>query len=150
MSQPQNKSPLRFEIGDIWIDPAGLDITNQAYAFTNIDADVRIYLGDQLFFDETLCIVEFANALRNWFAAMSSQQQNFRFESADDEEPNILSFETLGDSVKINSAWQKFTTSEPLAKVQVLSELERFVPDAILRCQSDLGVNVDRWIKSTT
>ncbi len=140
---------MKFEIGTIWIDPPGTKISSLAHAFTNIDADVRIYIGDRLFFDAQLCIVEFANAIQRWLSSQGSEPTDFRFESSDDEEPRILCLEIHDEEVRIFSAWQKFSAAEPLAGEQVVMEMQRFVQEVTRRCRDDLKIDVESWIGVT-
>ncbi|MGI9384464.1 MAG: hypothetical protein ACR2PO_15025 [Methyloligellaceae bacterium] len=137
---------MKLEIGAVWIDPPGLEITSLPIAYTNIDAEVRIYLGDRLFFDATVCIVELANAVQRWSAADRPRPARFRFESGDDEEPNILCFERSDEGVRLSSAWQKFHADEKVSEEQLDGALRGFVREVVRRCRDDLGIDVKGWI----
>ena len=137
---------MRIEIGGVWIDPPGLEITSLPIAYTNIDAQVQIYLGDRVFFDATVCLVELANAFHRWLAA-EGRPPEFRFESADDDEPNILGFKIGDDGVWLSSAWQRFPADVPVSAERLEAALSAFVQEAARRCRDNLNVDVEDWIK---
>lgn len=151
MAELRTQQTLRLEFDNVRIDPPGTAITNAALASTNIEADVRIFVGDRLFVDApVLCVVEFASVLNAWLSSQPSTLSDFRFESADDDEPNILCISVSEDGLGIFSAWQKFSTGDAIGKQQAVAELRRFVRDVARRCQSELGVNVDHWIAASS
>ena len=49
---------MKLELSNLQIDPAGMKIADKARAFTNIEADIRVHIGDQILFDEPMvCVV---------------------------------------------------------------------------------------------
>lgn len=140
---------MKFEIGNIWIDPPGTQISNLPAAYTNIDGEVKITLGGRTFFDATLCVVELAGAIQRWLDTEPPRPAEFRFESSDEEEPNILSLQMSDDGVRINSAWRKFNPDQMLPTQAVSTALRDYVRQVTDRCRDDLGVDVSNWIGVT-
>ncbi len=137
---------FRFEIGRVWLDPPGIAVTRAVDAFTNIDGDLRFYLGDKLFLHGTVCVVEFAAALERWRNGGPSRTSTFHFASADDDEPNIFSFEISDDGVRMWSGWQEFTAEEMLGVQPFEQTLMDFVEAIVERCQEDLFLDVRPWL----
>ncbi len=140
---------LRLEFEKLHLDPPETAISNAVYAFTNIEADLRICLGERLFVEaERLCVVEFAAVVAKWLASREDEECGFRFESADDEEPNIFSLRLGDGGFEASSGWQKFAATTPLETGQTVAELARFTHDVAQRCENELGIAVGRWIES--
>ena len=99
-----------------------------------------------MFFDATVCVVELAHAIQRWLAAEGQRVASFRFESGDDEEPNILCFRIGEDGARLFSAWQKFPSDTPVSNERLERALRAFVQEAARRCRDDLGVDVEGWI----
>ncbi len=138
---------IRLTFENLRIDPPGTEITSQALAFTNIEADVRVYLGGRLFLDAILLtVVEFAGVLNGWLVSGETDLTDFRFESSDDEDRNILSFGVSGQGLLMSSGWQQFGADHAIDSEQAVAELRRFVEEVVERCQAKLGLDVAGWV----
>lgn len=139
---------MKLEFSSLRIEPAGMKISDEARALTNIEADLRIHVAGRMFFDEAMiCVVELADALNYWVSSVDYHSIDFRYESMDDDEPNILCLSVNGNETKIYSAWQEFDVAEPIDTNTMIAELERFVDQVIARCRNELGVEVRHWIR---
>lgn len=138
---------MKLEMSNFKIDPTGKVIRDKAGAYTNIEANLRLYIGERLFLDfQDACIVELAGMLHKWLSSGDALLTDFQYESMDEEEKDILCFVVNGNEVKVYSIWQKFSVTEPLEMTAVIIELERFIKDVIDRCRHELAVDVSGWV----
>lgn len=138
---------LRTEISDLRVDPPGTEITDRTRAYVNIEAHLRIYIGDRVFLDEPMfCVVELAGMVNAWLFSADIPLTDFQYASMDEGEPDTLCLNLDGNRTKIYSALQNFEASEPLDTKQVILEFKRFVTDVVALCRRRLELEITDWV----
>ena len=134
---------ISFFIDQPMVDPPELKITEKYHLLVNIDANVKIYLGNELAFSKVLNFIELACALKEW--NQSDQNGNFTFSSMDFEEEGIIQFTRTNSGYIFSSSFSQNTPKVKVTREEVSKFSNEFFKRAKQSTKENLGIDFEKY-----
>lgn len=135
---------IGYKITNYHIDPPNLTIDKPIKALVNIQADLTITDTKGVFFQgDMFTVVELADKLREWIVR---PQEDFNFESMDEEALELLVFRHLESGCEVYSSWQQKPFSGVVTQQELVKFAEDFIATVVNNTQAAFGVNLQKLI----
>ena len=117
---------IKLQISDIHRDPENTEFTEPYEVILYIEGRLFVELNSRIFFNEQICIVELAFALRDW--RNKGLMTSFYYESMDNEELHIFDVNLLDNGVfSFSSAWQESEVADTFSRDDIIEFIENYL-----------------------
>lgn len=132
---------IEFSIEDVCKDPAGIDLAERHHLLINIEGTLVVFINGSLCFSNSVCIVELAQALKEWSKEL--HRTDFRCDSIDEEDQDIFNISITQEGMyRFSSSWQEREVGDVFGEVQVARFIGAYIGEVKVKVREAFNVDL--------